>query len=122
RANWKQTGAQGFCIDVNRTGAALRDPAAKLRSSQPENVAQNPQQRHVVRRAYIDGLVVDTQSSGLAHIRLWQTQAVDFARVARAPTKRFVFTDRNLDETAQTNAPLRALRAHQRFNWRADGS
>ena len=38
-------GAHGPAVDVNRAGAALRDAATELGSTQPQVIANDPQQR-----------------------------------------------------------------------------
>ena len=46
-ADREQTRAHRITVDVHGAGAALRDAAAEFRARHSENVAQDPQQRHV---------------------------------------------------------------------------
>ena len=51
-------GADRIAVDVNRTCATLGNTAAELRAAQPEDVAQNPQQRHVFRNIDVMAVAV----------------------------------------------------------------
>jgi hypothetical protein len=54
-------GAGGPAIEVHRASTAQRDTTAEFRSRQACNVAQNPQQRHIVRDVELVFLAVDSQ-------------------------------------------------------------
>jgi hypothetical protein len=46
---------------MHGASAAQRDAAAELRSGEPNNIAQNPQQRHVTGNSEVVFLIVDRQ-------------------------------------------------------------
>jgi hypothetical protein len=48
----KNAGADGIAVKVNCAGAALRDAAAEFRARQSDDVADDPQQRHI--RRHVD--------------------------------------------------------------------
>lgn len=54
-------GADCLTIEMHGAGAAQRDSAAEFGSGQPYNVAENPQQRHIVRNLELVFLAVNPQ-------------------------------------------------------------
>ena len=55
----RNAGAYRPTVKMHGAGAAQRDATAELRSSQPHNVAQDPQQRHVARHIECVFLIID---------------------------------------------------------------
>jgi hypothetical protein len=58
----QDAGAQCPAVDMHGAGAALRNAAAEFCPGQPDDVAQDPQQWHVVRDADFICLPVDSQA------------------------------------------------------------
>ena len=54
-------GAAGYAADVHGAGAALPKATAELRAAQVEDVAQDPEQRHVGWHVDSDRFAVDVQ-------------------------------------------------------------
>jgi hypothetical protein len=63
----QDAGASGLAVDVHGARAALPQAAAELRAAHVEHVAQDPQQRHVVRHVNRSQRAVDPQRSRLGH-------------------------------------------------------
>ncbi len=53
--------AHRLAVEVHRAGAALRDAAAELGAGQADDVAQDPEQRHVLGGVEGMGLAVDVE-------------------------------------------------------------
>src|SRR5277367_1182489 len=67
RANRQQTGAHRLPVDVHRTGAALRDPAAEFGSREADHIPQGPEQWRIRRDIDRFGLSIDLD--GYRHTR-----------------------------------------------------
>ena len=55
RSDGQHAGTHGLAADMDRAGAALRDAATEFRASQPKNIAEYPEQGHIV--GNIDGFL-----------------------------------------------------------------
>ncbi|CEJ84876.1 hypothetical protein HYPGJ_20616 [Hyphomicrobium sp. GJ21] len=48
----RQASPAGFSVHMDRAGAALANPAPKLGAGHPEDIAKNPEDRHVIRHVH----------------------------------------------------------------------
>src|SRR5262249_27261409 len=61
----QHAGAHRLSVEVNRASAALGHPAPELRAGQPDDVAEDPKERHLLRNRHVMLLAVDLELHGI---------------------------------------------------------
>jgi hypothetical protein len=62
RTDWRDAGADRLSVKVNRAGTAQRHAATELGPGHSEDIAQDPQQRHVGRDVDLAAFAIDDDS------------------------------------------------------------